>query len=107
VTTASWEVLPDITCPGGIVRSIPGLSAMNSVVVTSRSACVRTRPIAFAISEYARKNTRPWKSTDILSVVTFLNDTLVPFVLRSMPGLSARKRMDGIATFWEVSEGNI
>jgi hypothetical protein len=107
VIIATWEVLPDITDPGGIVRSIPGLRAMNSVVVARRSVCVRTRPIAFAMSEYVRKKTRPWKRTDILSVLTFLNVSLEPFVLRIIPGLSARNRIDGIATFCDVRRGNI
>tara|TARA_B100001939_G_scaffold76958_1_gene64919 strand:+ start:1352 stop:1642 length:291 start_codon:yes stop_codon:yes gene_type:complete len=93
--------------PGGMVRSIPGLSAMKSVVVTRRSFWVRTRPIAFAISEYTRKKTRPWKNTDALSVLTFLNESFIPLVLSSIPGLSARKRTAGMATFWEVSRGSI
>tara|TARA_B110000977_G_scaffold110039_1_gene143136 strand:+ start:774 stop:1091 length:318 start_codon:yes stop_codon:yes gene_type:complete len=104
---ATWDVLPDITCPGGIVRSIPGLSAMNSVVVTRRSFCVRTRPIAFAIIEYARKNTSAWKSTDNLSVPTLPTENFTPFVLSNIPGLSARNNIDGIATFWEVRRGSI
>tara|TARA_B110000977_G_scaffold114433_1_gene147985 strand:+ start:1384 stop:1653 length:270 start_codon:yes stop_codon:yes gene_type:complete len=89
------------------VRSIPGLSAMNNVVVTSRSFCVRTRPIAFAIMEYARKKTRPWKSTDIRSVPTLPTENFIPFVLNNIPGLRARNNIDGIATFWEVSRGSI
>jgi len=93
--------------PGGMVRSIPGLRAMKSAVVTRRSFWVRTRPMDLAMSEYARKNTRPWKSTDILSVLTFLNESFMPLVLRSIPGLSARKRTEGMATFWEVSRGSI
>tara|TARA_R110001599_G_scaffold191873_1_gene386880 strand:- start:157 stop:303 length:147 start_codon:yes stop_codon:yes gene_type:complete len=48
-----------MTLPGGIVRSIPGLRAINSAVVTRRSFWVRTIPIALAIREYTRKKTRP------------------------------------------------
>tara|TARA_B100000131_G_scaffold308153_1_gene337189 strand:+ start:1396 stop:1551 length:156 start_codon:yes stop_codon:yes gene_type:complete len=43
--------------PGGILKRIPGLSRIKSIVVTIRSVLVRTRPIAFAIRENARKNT--------------------------------------------------
>ena len=43
--------------PGGMLRSIPGLSIMKSVVVTIKSACVRTSPNAFEMRENARKNT--------------------------------------------------
>tara|TARA_Y100000996_G_scaffold396518_1_gene362696 strand:- start:1041 stop:1331 length:291 start_codon:yes stop_codon:yes gene_type:complete len=93
--------------PGGMVRSIPGLRAMKSVVVTRRSFWVRTRPMDFAISEYTRKKTRPWKKTDALSVPAFLNEIFTPLVLSSIPGLSARKRTAGMATFWEVSKGSI
>jgi len=32
---------------------------------------------------------------------------LDPFVLRIIPGLSARNRIDGIATFCDVRRGNI
>jgi len=57
--------------------------------------------------ERVHQETRDVKSTDILSVLTFLNESFMPLVLRSIPGLSARKRTEGMATFWEVSRGSI
>jgi|TARA_B100001094_G_C18175842_1_gene797817 hypothetical protein len=43
--------------PGGILKRIPGLSIIKSVVVAIKSVCVRTRPNAFAMRENARKKT--------------------------------------------------
>jgi hypothetical protein len=51
--------------PGGKVSNIPGLNTKNKVVVTMRSVLVRTRPIAFAIIEYTRKNTSAWNKTAV------------------------------------------
>jgi hypothetical protein len=96
---AGREVLPDITSPGGIVKSIPGLRARKRVVDTRRSFLVRTSPIDLATIEYTKKNTRPWKKTDMRSVLTFLKEMFEPFVLSNIPGLSARKRVAGMATF--------
>ena len=61
-------VSPDIMFPGGIVNRKPGLRAIKSVVVTMRSLLVIARPIVLATMEYARKNTRAWKNTVVLSV---------------------------------------
>jgi len=84
------------------VRSIPGLRVMKRIVVTRRSVLVNTIPIALATIEYTRKNTRPWKNTDIRSVLMFLKESLVPSVFRNIPGLSTRKRAEGTATFGDV-----
>jgi len=43
--------------PGGKVSNMPGLKAKNKTVVTMISFRVSTRPMAFAIKEYTRKNT--------------------------------------------------
>jgi len=93
--------------PGGKVSNIPGLKTKNKVVVTMRSVLVRTRPIAFAIIEYTRKNTRAWNKTAVRPVRPLRNLMLVPSVLRMIPGLSARKRAAGMATFWEVISGSM
>jgi len=104
---AGREVLPDMNLPGGIVRSIPGLRTMKRVVATRRSFLVSTTPIARATREYTIRKTNAWKNTDMRSVLTFLKEILVPEVLRSIPGLSARKRAAGTATLGEVTLGII
>jgi len=93
--------------PGGILRSIPGLSSKNSVVAVKRSVFVRTRPSAFEIVENARKNTSAWNKTAVLPVRPSLNATLVPFVLRTIPGLRAKKRDAGIVIFCDVISGSM
>jgi hypothetical protein len=102
VRAAGMLVWPDLNRPpepAGMVRRRPGLSAMKREVVTRRSVLVRTRPIALATRLYTRKNTKAWKNTAILSVLRFMKETLEPEVVRSTPGLSARKRAAGMATF--------
>jgi len=47
------------------------------------------------------------KNTAIWLVLPFLKETLEPSVVRRTPGLSAKKRAAGMATFWEVISGNI
>jgi hypothetical protein len=54
--------------PGGRVKSMPGLKVKNNTVVTMRSVRVNTRPMAFAIKEYTRKNTRAWNRTAVRPV---------------------------------------
>tara|TARA_B100001250_G_C19783912_1_gene783186 strand:+ start:1291 stop:1614 length:324 start_codon:yes stop_codon:yes gene_type:complete len=93
--------------PGGILKSMPGLSSMKSSVVTTRSVCVRTRPNAFEIVENARKNTRAWNRTAVRPVRPSLNAICEPFVLRRIPGLSAKKSEAGIVTFCDVMSGNM
>jgi hypothetical protein len=108
--TADWLVSPDVKTPplpGGRVRSIPGLRVMKRIVVTRRSVLVSTIPIALASIAYTRKNTRPWKNTDMRSVLMFLKESLVPSVLRNIPGLRVRKRAAGTATFGDVTVGII
>jgi len=107
VRMAAWLVLPDINSPGGMVRRRPGLRAMKRVVVTRRSVLVSTIPIAFAIREYTRKNTSAWKKIDIWSVPILPKDRFFPFVLSTIPGLRARKRAAGMATFWDVTSAII
>jgi len=93
--------------PLGIVRSIPGLRARKREVVTRRSVFVRTKPRALAIREYTRKNTRAWKATAICPVFPFINLRLRPDVVSNTPGLNTKKRLAGIATFCDVTSGNI
>jgi|TARA_B110000483_G_scaffold146566_1_gene174891 hypothetical protein len=93
--------------PGGRVKSIPGLSARKRDVVTRRSVLVRTRPMAFATRENVRKKTRAWNMTAVLPVRPSLKATLEPSVLRRIPGLRAKKRAAGIATFWDVISGSM
>jgi len=110
VSAAGTPVCPDIKTPlepGGSVKSIPGLSARKRDVDTRRSVLVRTRPIALATRENVRKNTRAWNITAVLPVKPSLNATLEPSVLRRIPGLSAKKRDAGMATFWDVISGNM
>ncbi len=47
------------------------------------------------------------KKIAIWFVLRFMKVTLVPSVVRRTPGLSAKKRAAGIATFWEVISGSI
>src|SRR5210317_372860 len=95
-------VCSDAMVPGGRVRRRPGLRARKRTVVARRSVLVRTIPIALAMREYTRKNTRAWKKMVILSVPILPKEILEPFVLRIRPGLRARKRAVGMATFWDV-----
>jgi len=89
------------------VRRRPGLNARKSTVVTTRSVLVSTRPIALAMRLYTRKNTRAWKKIADWFVLRFMKVTFDPLVVRRTPGLSAKKRAAGIATFWEVISGSI
>ena len=93
--------------PGGILNRIPGLSKMNRVVVTRRSVLVRTTPRALEMVENARRKTSAWKRTAVLPVRPSLNAILVPFVLRIIPGLRAKKRDDGITIFCDVISGSM
>jgi hypothetical protein len=95
-----WKIPPE---PGGRVNRRPGLRAMKRPVVTRRSVLVRTRPIACARRLYTRKKTRAWKNTAIWFVFRLVKETLVPSVVKRIPGLSARNRAAGIATFWDVN----
>jgi len=45
--------------------------------------------------------------TAVLPVRPSLNATLEPSVLRRIPGLSAKKRAAGMATFWDVISGSM
>jgi hypothetical protein len=63
--------------------------------------------MAFATRENVRKKTRAWNMTAVLPVRPSLNATLEPFVLRRIPGLSAKKRAAGMATFWDVISGSM
>jgi hypothetical protein len=93
--------------PGGIVKRRPGLSAKKRVVVTIKSVFVKTRPIAFAMRLYTRKNTSAWNIVAICEVFPFTNLRERPSVVKRTPGLSAKKRAAGTATFWEVISGSM
>jgi hypothetical protein len=82
-----------------MVSNIPGLRARKRVVATIKSVFVNTIPRAFAMSEYIKKKTRAWKKTAELLVRPFINLRLRPLVVRTTPGLRARKRAAGMATF--------
>jgi hypothetical protein len=80
---------------------------MNRVVVTRRSDFVRTKPMALEMTENARRKTSAWNKTAVLPVRPSLNAILVPFVLRIIPGLRAKKRDAGIVIFCDVISGSM
>jgi len=63
--------------------------------------------MALAMRLYTRKNTSAWKNTAGVPVFRFMYETLEPLVVTRRPGLSAKKRAAGMATFWDVRFGSI
>jgi len=63
--------------------------------------------MALEMTENARRKTSAWNKTAVLPVRPSLNETLVPFVLRIIPGLRAKKRDAGIIIFCDVISGSM
>jgi hypothetical protein len=60
-----------------------------------------------ATNEKTRKKTRAWKRTNLVDVLSLVNDTFLPSVERRNPGLKVKKSAAGIATLAEVISGKV